>query len=98
MTFVFFKLRLKSHCLQYFSKKSSFSCNPFLVRENIAKSPAKSKEIICVLSHSGDSLFLDRLLCFSNSIGRSFINKLKNIVLKISPCLSPIDVLNGVET
>ena len=53
MTFVFFKLRLKSHFMQYFSKESSFSCNPFLVRENIAKSSAKSKELICVLNNSG---------------------------------------------
>ena len=98
MTFVFFKLRLKSHCLQYLSKKPSFSCNPFLVRENIVKSSAKSKELICLLNNYGDSLSSDWALCFSNSIGRSFINKLKNIVLKISPCLSPIDVLNGVET
>ena len=36
MTFVFLKLRLKSHYLQYFSKESSFSCNPFSVRENVA--------------------------------------------------------------
>ena len=37
MTFEFLKLRFKSHFLQYFSKKSSFYCNPFLVRKNIAK-------------------------------------------------------------
>ena len=39
-----------------------------------------------------------QILRFFNSTGRSFINKLKNIVLKISPCLSPTDVLNIVET
>ena len=98
MASVFFRLRLKSHCLQYFSKKSSFSCNQFLVRENIAKSSAKCKELICALNNSGDSLSSDCVVCFSNSVGRSFINKVKNIVLKISPCLSPIGVLNGVET
>ena len=97
MAFVFFKLRFKSHCLHYFSKISSFSCNPFLVRKNIAKSTAKSKEFISVLNKSGDSLSSDCVSCFSNYIGRSFINKLKNIVLKISPCLSSIDLLNGVE-
>ena len=98
MTFVFFKLRFKSYCLWYFSKKSSFSCNPLLVKENITKSPPKSKELICVLNNSRDSLSSEYVLCFSNSIGRSFINKLKNVIPKISPCLSPIDVLNGVET
>ena len=98
MTFVFFKLRFKSHCLQYFSKQSSFSCNPFLVKKNITKSPAKSKEHIFILNNSKDSLSSECVLCFDDSIGRSFTNKLKNIVLKISPCLSPIDVLNGVET
>ena len=96
-TFVFFKLRFKSHCLQYFSRKSSFSCNPFLESENIAKSSAKSKELIYMLNNSGDSLSADCVLCFSISIGRTFINKSKNIVLRISSCLSPIDVLNGVE-
>ena len=98
MTFVYSKLGFKSHCLQYFSKKSGFSCNPFLVKENMAKSPAKSKELIYVLNSSRDSLSSECVLCFSNSIGRSFINKLENIVLKILPYLSPIDVLNGVET
>ena len=67
-TFVFFKLRLKTHCLQYFSKKSSFSYNPFLVRENIAKSSAKSKELICLLNNSRNSPSLDCALCFSNSL------------------------------
>ena len=75
-----------------------FSFNPFFVRENVAKSSSKSKELICVLNNSGDSLSSDYVLHFSNSIGRSFINKLKNIVFRISPCLRPIDVLNGVET
>ena len=84
MTFVLFKLRFKSHCLQYFSKGSSFSYNTFLVRENIAKSFPKSKEIIRVLNNSRDSPSSDCVLFFSNSISRSFINKLKNIVLKIS--------------
>ena len=65
MTFVFFKLRFKSHCLQYFSKISSFSCNPFLVRENIAKSSAKSKKLISVLDYSGDSFFR---LCMCHGI------------------------------
>ena len=76
MTFIFFKLRFKSHCLQHFSKKSSFSYNPFLVRENIAKSSAKNKELICVLNNSGDSLSSDCVLCFSISIGRSSINNI----------------------
>ena len=39
-----------------------------------------------------------QILRFFNSTGRSFINKLKNFVLKISPFLSPTDVLNIVET
>ena len=55
-------------------------------------------ELISVLNNSGDSLSSDWVLCFSNSIGRSFINTLRHIVLRIPPCLSPIDVLNGVET
>ena len=84
MTFVFFKLRFKSHYLQYFPKVSTFSCTTFFVRENIAKSFPKSEEIICVLNNSRDSPFSDYVLCFSNSISRLFINKLKNIVLKIS--------------
>ena len=51
-----------------------------------------------MLNNSGDSLSSDWVLCFSNCIARSFITKLKNIVLKISPFLSHIDVPNGVET
>ena len=66
--------------------------------DNIAKSSAKSKKRIYVLNNSGDSLYFDYALCFFNSIGRSFINHLKNIVLRLSPCLCPRDVLNGVET
>ena len=51
-----------------------------------------------MLNNSGDKLSSDCVLAFSNRIGRSFINKLKSIVPRISPCLSPVDVLNGVET
>ena len=67
------------------------------MRENIARSSAKSKELISVLNNSGDWFSSDYVLDFSNSIYRSFINKLKKIALRIPPCLSPIDVLNGVE-
>ena len=60
------------------------------MRENTAKSSAKSKELICVLNNSEYSFSSDCVLCLSNRIGKSFINKLKKIVLKISPCLSPV--------
>ena len=95
MIFVFFKLRFKSHCLQYFS---NFSCNSFLEKENISESSTKSKEIICVLNNSGNPLSSCCALYFSNIIDRSSINKLKNIFVKIPPCFSPVDVLHGFET
>ena len=76
MIFVFFKLRFKSHFLQYFS---NFSCNPFLENENISESSMKSKELICVLNNSGNTLSSYCASYFSNSIGGSFINNLKNI-------------------
>ena len=44
--------------------------------ENIAKSSAKSKELISVLNNSGDWLSSDYVLGFSNSIDRLFVNKL----------------------
>ena len=68
------------------------------MREYITKSSAKSKKHIWMLNNFGHLLSSDYVLCFSNSTGRSFINKLKNIVLRISPCLSPIVAPNRVET
>ena len=67
------------------------------MRETIAKSSLNSEELICVLNNSVDSPSSDCVLCFSNGSRRSFTNNLKNIILKTSPCLSPIDVLNGVD-
>ena len=93
----FFKLSSKSHCMRNFSKVSSFYCNPCWVRENIAKSSTKSKDFILAIDNFRVSLSSDCVFCFSNNTGRSFINKLKNNGLKVSPCLSPINVLNRVE-
>ena len=99
MTLVFFKLSSEFYCFQYLSKISSSSYNPFWEIENIAKSSAKSKDRFLALDNSGLSLSSNRVFCFSNNIGRSFINKLKNNrFIKTSLFLSSIDVLNGVET
>ena len=68
------------------------------MRENIAKSSATSKGLICVLNNSGYSLSLDNVSGLSNSTGKSFINKLKKTVLRTSPSSRPIVVLTVVET
>ena len=55
------------------------------MREKNAKSSAKSKELILALDNFGGSLSSDRVFCFPNKTGRSFINELKNRELKVSP-------------
>ena len=67
------------------------------MKENIAKSSAKSKELILASNSFGVALSSDRAFCVSNNTGTLFMHKLKNNGLNISPCLSPIDVLNRIE-
>lgn len=61
------------------------------MRQNIAKLSIKSKKPILAADNSGVSLSSDCTFCLSNKIDRSFIGKLRNNGLKMSPFLSPIE-------
>ena len=77
------------HRLQQFSSRILiWLYSSFCESKKIVKSSAKSNELLFVSPNFGFPL--SPQLLFASNGSKSFINKLENIVLDMSPCLSPI--------
>ena len=81
---------------QYSSRLLILFCSSFCESEKIHKLSAKSSGLIFVSLNFNFSLF--SLIGSAKNEGKSFINKLQNIVLNMSPSLSPIVGYNGSAT